>query len=77
MNDYYHCCFNFVTIGTERANTTYLKSHSHLVEAGLELGSSTFLWKNLTATAQLSEGGCGEYLRGIRKPYGPMKFWSI
>lgn len=56
MNDFYHHSLNFVKIGTERANTTYTKSHNQLVETGLELSFSTFLSKNLVATTQFSKG---------------------
>ena len=44
-----------------------------MVEAGLELSSSTFLWKNLAATTQLSEGGHGQTLLGIQKLHRSMK----
>lgn len=69
MKDYYHHCLNFVKIGTEESESNVLKVTQPLAEAGLELSSYTFLWENLTATTQLSEGGHGKTLLEIPKPH--------
>lgn len=74
MNDYYHCHFNGVKTGTDRAKATYPESHNQLEETGLELSSSTFLSRNLAAATQLHEGGHSDSLLGIRKSQRPIKF---
>lgn len=66
MNDYYYHCFNFVKIGTERAKTTYPKSHNRSVETGLN--SAFPVSSQEILLPQFSKGKHGISLLGIRKP---------